>query len=85
MATCGRSRGCETIGFACPQPGIHTSRWSQSPLAAGGLLWLNLRIRPVGADRREEAMGFIAFLVLGLIAGAIAKQLLPGEQGAACS
>ncbi|MDP3984693.1 MAG: GlsB/YeaQ/YmgE family stress response membrane protein [Acidimicrobiia bacterium] len=26
-------------------------------------------------------MGFIAFLILGLIAGAIAKQLLPGEQG----
>ncbi|MGZ5382978.1 MAG: GlsB/YeaQ/YmgE family stress response membrane protein [Acidimicrobiia bacterium] len=26
-------------------------------------------------------MGFIAFLILGLIAGAIAKQLLPGAQG----
>ncbi|MFT0762287.1 GlsB/YeaQ/YmgE family stress response membrane protein [Scrofimicrobium sp. R131] len=26
-------------------------------------------------------MGFIAFLVLGLIAGAIAKLILPGEQG----
>ena len=26
-------------------------------------------------------MGFIAFLILGLIAGAIAKQLLPGVQG----
>lgn len=26
-------------------------------------------------------MGFIAFLVLGLIAGAIAKALLPGRQG----
>lgn len=26
-------------------------------------------------------MGFIAFLVLGLIAGAIAKAILPGEQG----
>lgn len=26
-------------------------------------------------------MGFIAFLILGLIAGAIAKQLLPGPQG----
>lgn len=26
-------------------------------------------------------MGFIAFLVLGLIAGAIAKALLPGAQG----
>lgn len=27
------------------------------------------------------AMGLIAFLILGLIAGAIAKQLLPGAQG----
>jgi uncharacterized membrane protein YeaQ/YmgE (transglycosylase-associated protein family) len=26
-------------------------------------------------------MGFVAFLVLGLIAGAIAKMLLPGAQG----
>lgn len=26
-------------------------------------------------------MGFIAFLVLGLIAGAIAKLILPGKQG----
>ncbi|QLQ09118.1 MAG: GlsB/YeaQ/YmgE family stress response membrane protein [Nocardioidaceae bacterium] len=26
-------------------------------------------------------MGFIGFLLLGLIAGAIAKQLMPGEQG----
>ncbi|MGO3886714.1 MAG: GlsB/YeaQ/YmgE family stress response membrane protein [Mycetocola sp.] len=26
-------------------------------------------------------MGFIAFLVLGLIAGAIAKAILPGKQG----
>ncbi len=26
-------------------------------------------------------MGFIAFLILGLIAGAIAKALMPGEQG----
>lgn len=26
-------------------------------------------------------MGFIAFLVLGLIAGAIAKAILPGRQG----
>lgn len=26
-------------------------------------------------------MGFIAFLILGLIAGAIAKALLPGRQG----
>lgn len=26
-------------------------------------------------------MGLIAFLILGLIAGAIAKQLLPGAQG----
>ncbi|KAD4059611.1 GlsB/YeaQ/YmgE family stress response membrane protein [Arthrobacter yangruifuii] len=26
-------------------------------------------------------MGFIAFLILGLIAGAIAKMILPGRQG----
>lgn len=26
-------------------------------------------------------MGFLAFLLLGLIAGAIAKAILPGEQG----
>lgn len=26
-------------------------------------------------------MGFIAFLILGIIAGAIAKAFLPGEQG----
>lgn len=26
-------------------------------------------------------MGFIGFLLLGLIAGAIAKQIMPGEQG----
>ncbi|WP_420174633.1 GlsB/YeaQ/YmgE family stress response membrane protein [Luteococcus sp. OSA5] len=26
-------------------------------------------------------MGFIAFIVLGLIAGAIAKAIMPGEQG----
>lgn len=26
-------------------------------------------------------MGFIAFLILGIIAGAIAKALMPGEQG----
>ncbi|HSN35439.1 MAG TPA: GlsB/YeaQ/YmgE family stress response membrane protein [Arthrobacter sp.] len=26
-------------------------------------------------------MGFIAFLILGLIAGAIAKAILPGKQG----
>ncbi|MGB4137490.1 MAG: GlsB/YeaQ/YmgE family stress response membrane protein [Microbacterium sp.] len=26
-------------------------------------------------------MGFLAFLILGLIAGAIAKALLPGKQG----
>lgn len=26
-------------------------------------------------------MGFIAFLILGLIAGAIAKAIVPGEQG----
>ncbi|HEU4667348.1 MAG TPA: GlsB/YeaQ/YmgE family stress response membrane protein, partial [Arthrobacter sp.] len=26
-------------------------------------------------------MGFLAFLILGLIAGAIAKAILPGRQG----
>ncbi len=28
-----------------------------------------------------EALGFFAFLILGLIAGAIAKAILPGKQG----
>jgi uncharacterized membrane protein YeaQ/YmgE (transglycosylase-associated protein family) len=36
---------------------------------------------PGGAERREKVMGVIAFLILGLIAGAIAKRLLPGAQG----
>ena len=31
--------------------------------------------------RRNEKMGFFAFLILGLIAGAIAKAILPGKQG----
>jgi len=44
-------------------------------------LWLNQRIRLASAERREKVMGVIAFLILGLIAGAIAKRLLPGAQG----
>jgi uncharacterized membrane protein YeaQ/YmgE (transglycosylase-associated protein family) len=31
--------------------------------------------------RSETIMGFLAFLLLGLIAGAIAKLILPGKQG----
>jgi len=31
--------------------------------------------------RRNDKMGFFAFLILGLIAGAIAKAILPGRQG----
>jgi uncharacterized membrane protein YeaQ/YmgE (transglycosylase-associated protein family) len=57
--------------------GVRTSRCLRPAIS----LWLNQRIRLVGADRREKGMGFIAFLILGLIAGAIAKQLLPGVQG----
>lgn len=30
---------------------------------------------------KGSVMGFIAFLILGLIAGAIAKAILPGRQG----
>lgn len=30
---------------------------------------------------KGRVMGFIAFLILGLIAGAIAKAILPGRQG----
>ena len=41
------------------------------PPEHGGLLYLG----------RELQMGFIAFLILGLIAGAIAKAILPGRQG----
>jgi uncharacterized membrane protein YeaQ/YmgE (transglycosylase-associated protein family) len=37
-----------------------------------------LREIPAG---RERVMGFIAFIILGLIAGAIAKAILPGRQG----
>jgi uncharacterized membrane protein YeaQ/YmgE (transglycosylase-associated protein family) len=31
--------------------------------------------------REENRMNFLAFLLLGLIAGAIAKMILPGRQG----
>lgn len=33
------------------------------------------------ARTMETTMGFLAFLLLGLIAGAIAKAILPGRQG----
>src|SRR5690625_6451632 len=37
---------------------------------------------PVTRFRRDMSMmGFIAYLILGLIAGAIAKAILPGQQG----
>ena len=37
---------------------------------------------PVTRFRRDMSiMGFIAYLILGLIAGAIAKAILPGKQG----
>jgi len=39
------------------------------------------RIPVLGADRRVSIMGFLGFLLLGLIAGAIAKMILPGAQG----
>jgi uncharacterized membrane protein YeaQ/YmgE (transglycosylase-associated protein family) len=32
-------------------------------------------------SKGREVMGFLAFLILGLIAGAIAKAILPGHQG----
>src|SRR5918992_5216917 len=34
---------------------------------------------PLGSDRRERNMGIIAFIILGLLAGAIAKAVLPGD------
>jgi len=34
---------------------------------------------PAGNSRRSE-MGFIAFLILGIIAGVIAKLIIPGKQ-----
>src|ERR671915_742512 len=34
---------------------------------------------PLGSDRRERRMGIIAFIILGLLAGAIAKAILPGD------
>jgi uncharacterized membrane protein YeaQ/YmgE (transglycosylase-associated protein family) len=35
----------------------------------------------VGTSTKGRAVGFLAFLLLGLIAGAVAKLLLPGRQG----
>ena len=31
--------------------------------------------------KRGNVMGFVAFLILGLICGAIAKMIMPGEHG----
>lgn len=36
---------------------------------------------PLTYDVKEHTMGFLGFLLLGLIAGAIAKLILPGKQG----
>ncbi len=36
---------------------------------------------PLIPSERTHTMGFFAFLLLGLIAGAIAKFILPGNQG----
>jgi uncharacterized membrane protein YeaQ/YmgE (transglycosylase-associated protein family) len=41
-------------------------------------------IKPVpagGSHRREHDMGIIAWIVLGLIVGAIAKMIMPGRDG----
>src|SRR5680860_1000297 len=32
-------------------------------------------------EKRDDTMGFFGFLLLGLLAGAIAKLILPGKQG----
>lgn len=32
-------------------------------------------------EKRGNVMGFLAFLILGLICGAIAKMIMPGEHG----
>ena len=41
------------------------------------------RVRVYGAGRpwQADGMGFIAFIIVGLVAGALAKAILPGRQG----
>ncbi len=39
-----------------------------------------IRVPPL-CRKKDDKMGFFAFLILGLIAGAIAKAILPGRQG----
>jgi uncharacterized membrane protein YeaQ/YmgE (transglycosylase-associated protein family) len=38
-------------------------------------------LNDVTSSERRKVMGFISWIVLGLIAGAIAKAIKPGEQG----
>ena len=38
-----------------------------------------LQGKPSGTERKGEDMGIIAFIILGLFAGAIAKALMPGD------
>lgn len=40
-----------------------------------------LMLSEVTSSERRKVMGFIGWIVLGLIAGAIAKAIKPGEQG----
>jgi uncharacterized membrane protein YeaQ/YmgE (transglycosylase-associated protein family) len=45
---------------------------------------INSRVRaanPATLDERSEVMGILGWIVLGLVAGAIAKAILPGRQG----
>jgi uncharacterized membrane protein YeaQ/YmgE (transglycosylase-associated protein family) len=42
-------------------------------------LYLGDSRKHVAEDRTEVAVGIIAFLILGLLAGAIAKAVLPGD------
>jgi uncharacterized membrane protein YeaQ/YmgE (transglycosylase-associated protein family) len=45
---------------------------------------INSRVRaanPATLGERSEVMGILGWIVLGLVAGAIAKAILPGRQG----
>jgi uncharacterized membrane protein YeaQ/YmgE (transglycosylase-associated protein family) len=59
----------------------------QRPLQMTPILqntWLNSSNKREGYPQRlskEHAMGFLSWIILGLIAGALAKWLMPGENG----
>lgn len=44
-------------------------------------VWMSRSPGTLGPRHKELTMSFLGFLLLGLIAGAIAKLILPGKQG----